>query len=63
MTFIVRLLKGWLPAKQTALSRVLRGPIYNYECYKYITVRKISSPNKLFYDFQLTSVKKKKKKA
>ena len=36
----------------------MRGPIYKYKCYKYITVRKNSSPNKFFYDFQLTSVKK-----
>ena len=37
---------------------MLEGPIYTYECYKYITVWKNSSPNE-FYDFQLTSVKKK----
>ena len=37
---------------------MLRGPIYTYECYKYITVTKNSSPNEFFYDFQLTSVKK-----
>ena len=59
MMFIVTLLKSWLPAKQRALSWMLRGPIYAYECYKYITVRKNSSPNEIFYEFQLTSVKKK----
>ena len=48
MTFIVTLLKGWLPVKQRALSWMLQGPIYTYECYKYITVRKNSSPNELW---------------
>ena len=38
---------------------MLCGPIYIYECYKYITVRKDSSRNEFSYDFQLTSVKKK----
>ena len=38
---------------------MLRGPVYIYECYKYITVRKDSSPDKFFHDFQLTLVKKK----
>ena len=38
---------------------MIRGPIYTYECYKYITVRKDSSPNEFFYDFQLTFAKKK----
>ena len=38
---------------------MLQGPIYTYECYKYIAIRKNSSPNEFFYDFQLTSVKKK----
>ena len=37
---------------------MLRGPIYTYECYKYIKVTKNSSLNEFFYDFQLTSVKK-----
>ena len=37
---------------------MLQSPIYTYECYKYITVRKNSSPNELFYGFQLTTVKK-----
>ena len=37
----------------------LKGPICTYECYKYITDRKNSSPNEFFYDFQLTLVKKK----
>ena len=39
---------------------MLRGPLYTYECYKFIAVRKNSSPNEFCYDFQLTSVKKKK---
>ena len=38
---------------------MFRDPIYTYECYKYITTRKNLSPNEFFYDFQLTSVKKK----
>ena len=38
---------------------MLQGPIYTYESYKYITVRKNSSPKEFFSDFQLTSVKKK----
>ena len=38
---------------------MLQGPIYTYECYKHITVGKNSSPSEFFYDFQLTSVKKK----
>ena len=38
---------------------MLQGPIYTYECHNYITVRKSSSLNEFFYDFQLTSVKKK----
>ena len=38
---------------------MLWGPIYAYECFKYITVRKNSSTNEIFYEFQLTSVKKK----
>ena len=53
------LLKGWLAVKQRALSWMLQGPIYTYECYKHITVGKNSSPSEFFYDFQLTSVKKK----
>ena len=59
MTFIVTLLKDWLPVKQRALSWRSQGPIYTYECYKYITVRKNSSPNEFYYDFQLTAMKKK----
>ena len=38
---------------------MLQGPIYTFESYKYITVRKNSSPKEFFSDFQLTSVKKK----
>ena len=38
---------------------MLQVTIYTYECYKYITDGKNSSPNEFFYDFQLTSVKKK----
>ena len=40
---------------------MLQGPTYTYKCYKYITVRKNSSPNEPYYDFQLTSVEKKEK--
>ena len=38
---------------------MLQGPRYTYEYYKYITVRKNSSPNEFYCDFQLTLVKKK----
>ena len=38
---------------------MLQGPKYTYECYRYIIVRKNSSPNKFYYDFQLTLVEKK----
>ena len=59
MTFIVTLLKGWLPIKERALSWMLQGPINTQECYKYIAVRKNLSPNEYCYDFQLTSLKNK----
>ena len=58
MTFIITLLVGWLPVKQRPLPWMLRGPMHTYEYYKYITVKKNSSPNEFLYDFQLTSVKK-----
>ena len=38
---------------------MLQSPICTYKCYKYITVKKNSSPNKFFYGIQLTSVKEK----
>ena len=35
---------------------MLQGPIYSYECYKYLQLRKIH--HEFYYGFQLTSVKK-----
>ena len=40
---------------QRAQSWIMRSPIYTYEYYKYITVRKYSLPNEFFL---ITFIKK-----